>query len=79
MDFKLPMVAELVIEDGAGSFAAPIEMVKLLVLAVALFASVTRTVSDKFWTEVGVPLMTPVAVSRERPDPTREPETSEKL
>jgi hypothetical protein len=44
MDFKDPNVAEVVGVDGVVNWAADIEIVKLLVFAVAPLASVTRIV-----------------------------------
>ena len=49
------------------SVAAAIVMVKLLVLAVAPLASVTRIVTAWFCTDVGVPLIVPVEGDKVRP------------
>jgi hypothetical protein len=54
--------------DGVERVAVAIEIVKLKVVAVAEFASVTRTWTARFSTFVGVPLITPVEVFRLRPE-----------
>jgi hypothetical protein len=64
---RVPEVAATVGVVGAVSGAAAIEIVKLEVVAVAEFASVTRIWMARFWAVVGVPLMTPVEVFRLRP------------
>jgi hypothetical protein len=52
---------------GCESWAGATVIVKLDVVAVAEFASVTRIWIDRFWTVVGVPLMTPVEEFKVRP------------
>ena len=68
MDFRLPTVAELVGVDGVPRGAAAMEIAKLLVVAVAPLASVTRTVTVCVVAEEGVPRITPVELSIESPE-----------
>jgi hypothetical protein len=63
MDPKVPTVAQLVGVAGVESGAAAIVMVKLLVVVLALLASVTRTVTVCVEAADGVPRITPVVLS----------------
>jgi hypothetical protein len=67
-DFRVLEVAVTVgAEDGVAKAALAIEIVKLLVVLVALLASVTLAVMAWLPTALGVPLITPVDGFRDKP------------
>jgi hypothetical protein len=65
---KVPTVAKLVGVAGVDNGAPEITIVKLLVVVMALLASVTRTVT--VWVDAadGIPLITPVVLSIDNPE-----------
>ena len=66
-DFNIPAVTATVGSDGVDRGAPTMEIVKLLVVLVAPLASVALAVIAWFPAALGVPLITPVDASRDKP------------